>query len=88
MAVSAHTPPYGQKQRVRTPCLAIVELVLDALPHVGTAGQHLHLSLMQNYMLEPSRLCHELIFFDIGNSRVLEDHTAKMSGLASQLEKG
>lgn len=88
MAISAHAPAYGHKQRVNTPRLVILEVVLDQLPHVGTAGQLLFLSLVQNYTSAPSRLCHELVFFDVGTADALDHHVSKMSKVADKLQKG
>jgi hypothetical protein len=86
MSISAHNPAYGHKQRVNTPHLAIIELVLDQLPHVGTAGQLLHLALMQNYTSAPSRLHHELVFFDVNDTNALESHVAAMTKIAKKLK--
>jgi len=88
MAVSANTPAYGWKQWVKTPRLAIVEFVLDQLPHVGTAGQLLHLAVMQHYLLAPSRLHHEQVFFNIKNNSALDHHAVEMAKLAANLEQG
>lgn len=88
MTISAHNPAYGRKQRVNTPHLAIIEFVLDQLPHVGTAGQLLYLSLIPNYILAPSRLHHELIFFNINNSGTLKDHSKRMCEAAKKLRNG
>ena len=89
MRITANTPAYGSKQRVSTPRLAIIEVILDQLPHIGTAGHLLYLSLIQNYAPDPSRLCYEPIFFDINNTgAVLESHTAKMAALVGKLQDG
>jgi hypothetical protein len=85
MAISAHNPAAARKQRVKTPHLTIIELVLDQLPHVGTAGQLLYLSLIQNYATDSSKLHHELIFFDVGNG--LDAHNMKMSQAVKELQK-
>lgn len=87
MAISAHNPANPWKQHIRTPRLVIIEFVLDQLPHIGTAGQLLYLSLVQNYAVEPSRLHHELIFFEIGDSHGLDVHAAHMSKIVEELKK-
>lgn len=87
MAINAHNPAGPLKQRVKTPRLVIIEFVLDELPHVGTAGQLLHLSLVQNYMVEPSKLHHELIFFEVAPT-CLDEHAARMAKIVKELEKG
>ena len=88
MAVSAHNPANAWKQRVRTPSLVIVEFVLDQLPHFGTAGQLLHLSLAQNYIVTPSKLHHELIFFHIGGQDQLSQHNTHTVKVVEELQKG
>lgn len=85
MAINAHNPANARKQRIKTPKLVIIEFVLDGLPHVGTAGHMLYLSLAQNYMVEPSKLHHELIFFDTGTG--LDEHTARMLEIVKELQK-
>jgi hypothetical protein len=85
MAINAHNPANARKQRIKTPKLIIIEFVLDGLPHVGTAGHMLYLSLAQNYMVEPSKLHHELIFFDTGTG--LDEHTARMLEIVKELQK-
>jgi hypothetical protein len=87
MAISAHNPTSARKSRVRTPSLTIIEFVLDQLPNVGTAGQLLHLSLAQNYMVVPDKLHHELIFFNINDDQV-EKHTKRMAKIVKELRKG
>ena len=59
MAITAHNPAYGRKQCLEAPHLAIIKLILDPLPHIGTADQLLYLSLVQNYVHAPSQLVHE-----------------------------
>jgi hypothetical protein len=56
MATSATNPGGPRRQRVRSPRLVIIEFVLDDLPHIGTTGQLLYLSLAQNYVVAPDRL--------------------------------
>lgn len=84
MAHNATTP---RKQRVRTPSLVIIEFILDQLPHMGTAGQLLHLSLMQNYVAEPGRLHYEEVSFELNSSDALEKHTKQMGKVARKLGK-
>ena len=86
MAIAAHNPAYGRKQHIKAPRLAIIELILDPLPHIRTAGQLLYLSLVQNYMHAPSQLVHEQIFFNITNADSLGCHAAEMSKLAKKLQ--
>ena len=86
MVVTAHKPANPLKQRVRTPSLVILELVLASLPNVGTAGEILHLSLMQNYTSAPSRLHHERIIFDF-QVKKLVPHGLRMANIVSKLEK-
>ena len=88
MAISAHNPANSRKQRVRTPPLVIIEFVLDQLPKAGTAGALLHLSLLPNYMVEPDKLCHELIFFNIGGQDQLGRHLEHMAKTVMELKKG
>lgn len=87
MAISAHNPGGAQKQRLRTPRLAIIEFTLDALPHMGTAGHLLYLSLVQNYVVEPSKLHHKLIFFEVAETG-LDEHAVRMSKIVKELKKG
>jgi hypothetical protein len=82
MSISTYNPANAQKQRIRTPSLIIIEFVYDQLPHTGTAGQLLYLSLVQNYAVAPEKLHHELIFFDISTTGQLVDHTAQASEAA------
>lgn len=84
MTVNAHNPPNVRKQRVRSPRLVIIEFVLAALPHVGTAGRILYFSLTQNYKI-PTKLHHELIVFDIKDEGALAEHTAHMSQVVKEL---
>jgi len=87
MGISAHNPANACKQRVKTPSLVIIEFVLDQLPHIGTAGQLLYLSLTQNYMVTPSKLHHKLIFFDISSTDQLDGHAARVSKIVEGLHK-
>jgi hypothetical protein len=87
MAISAHNPTNARKQRVRTPSLVILEFTLSQLPHIGTAGQLLHLSLAQNYLVVPERLHHEPVFFDISSADELAKHAAMVSKLVKELQK-
>lgn len=87
MTIDAHNPTGARKQRVRTPRLVIIEFVLDQLPHVGTTGQLLHLSLAQNYLMSPDKFHHELIFFEIGDQTALEKHAKYMSRIVGQLQR-
>jgi hypothetical protein len=87
MAIVAHHPANPLKQRFSTPPLAIIEFVLDQLPHNGTPGQLLHLSLTQNYIASPDQLHHELIFFNICDDDVLAGYTAEMAKTAERLQK-
>ena len=79
MAIAAHNPANARKQRIKTPSLVIIELVLAQLPHVGTAGQLLYLSLVQNYTPTPTKLHHELIFFEGASADLQASHAAQMS---------
>jgi hypothetical protein len=74
MAISAQNPAGARKQCIRTPSLVIIEFVLDQLPNIGTAGQLLHLSLAQNYLVVPHKLHHELIFFNLSSEDQLGQH--------------
>ena len=87
MGINVHNPANACKQRVKTPSLVIIEFVLDQLPHTGTAGQLLYLSLAQNYMVTPSKLHHELIFFDISSTDQLDDYAAQVSKITEGLHK-
>jgi hypothetical protein len=87
MAVAAHQSPYPLKQRVQMPPLVIIEFVLDQLPHSGTAGQLLHLSLAQSYIAAPERLHHELIFFDIGDAQKGREHDKRVVQIVGNLQK-
>ena len=88
MAITAHRPANPLKQRYRTPSLAIIEFVLDQLPHTGTAGQLLYLSLTQSYIAAPDQLHHELVFFNITSATGLASHTTRMSQIVKELQKG
>ena len=79
MAVTAHNPANPRKQRVRSPSLIIIEFILKGLPQVGTAGQLLHLSLAPNYVVEPHRLHHEQIPFELNSQGEFERHTTQMA---------
>ena len=66
MAIAAHNPAYGRKQRIKAPRLAIIKLILDPLPHIRTAGQLLYLSLVQNYMhAVMDMVIFRMIFFEL-----------------------
>ena len=84
MIVNAHNPPGALKQRVRTPSLVIIEFVLDGLSHVGTSGQLLYLSLVQNYTAALT-LHHELIFFDV-NESCLDEQAVQLSKTMEKLQ--
>lgn len=86
MAISAHNLAGPLKQRVRAPRLVIIEFILDGLPCIGTAGQLLHLSLVQNYMEAPSNLHHELILFDVAEAQLAE-HSVRMATIVKGLQK-
>jgi hypothetical protein len=86
IAISAHNPAGSLKQRVRSPSLVIIEFVFGQLPKVGTAGQLLHLSIIQNYTVTPSKLHHELIPFDIAQDQ-LDMHTGNMTKIVKELKK-
>ena len=87
MVIAAHNPGNALKQRVRTPSLVIIEFVLDQLPHTGTAGQLLYLSLVQNYMMAPHKFHHQLIFFDANDAKQLKKHAAKVSKILKKFQK-
>jgi hypothetical protein len=87
MTVTAHNPTTPRKQRVRTPSLVIIEFVLGQLPHMGTAGQLLHLSLMQNYAVEPGRLHYEEVVFELNTPGALEKHTKEVVKLVGRVKK-
>ena len=87
MAVVAHNPANTLKQRMKTPSLVIIEFVLGTLPHIGTTGEVLRLSLAQNYSVTPHKLHHELIFFDINDADQLEEHTAHVSDTVKRLSQ-
>ena len=87
MVVTAHNPTTPRKQRVRTPSLVIIEFVLGQLPRMGTAGQLLHLSLMQNYTVEPSRLHYEEVIFELNSPGAIEKHTKQVVKLVDRLQK-
>ena len=87
MVVSTHNPANPQKQRVRSPSLVILEFVLGGLPQVGTAGQLLHLSLIQNYVVEPHRLHHEQITFELSSPKEIEKHSTQMVTTVNALQE-
>ena len=68
--------------------MVIIELVLDQLPKAGTAGALLHLSLLLNCMVEPDKLRHELIFFNIGGQDQLGRHLEHMAKTVIEPKKG
>lgn len=88
MPVSAHNPASARKQRIQSPSLVIIEFVLDSLSHVGTAGQLLHLLLMQGYVAVPHRLHHKMIPFNIGSLGDLGKHASHMAKIVQELQKG
>lgn len=88
MVITASYPAQPLKQRFRTPSLVIIEFVLGALPQIGTAGQLLYLSLIQNYIHTPERLCHKQIPYDIGGTEALEAHTTQIVKIVKELQKG
>ena len=53
MTITAHNPTTPCKQSMRSPSLFIIKFILGQLPHKDTASQLLHLSLIQNYVVEP-----------------------------------
>ena len=87
MAIAAHNPANARQQRVKTPFLIIIEFVMDQLPHIGTTGQLLHLSLAQNYIPTPEKLHHELIFFEGASTTHLASHTAKVLKAVKKFRK-
>lgn len=87
MGISAHNIANPRKQRIKTPHLVIIEFVLDQLPHVGTAGELLYLSLTPNYQATPAKLYHELIFFNISDGKELGKHIKHMARVAKKLQK-
>lgn len=86
MTVTAHNATTPRKQRVKTPSLVIIEFVLDQLPHRGTAGQLLHLSLMQNYVVERDRIHYEDIYFELNSPGALEKHTKRVEKVIKKLQ--
>ena len=87
MAIAAHNPANARKQRIKTPSLIIIEFVLDQLPHIGTAGQLLYLSLAQNYTPTPAKLHHELIFFEHASAEHGASHATQVSKAVRQFRK-
>lgn len=87
MKIVAHIPTTPRKQRVKTPSLVIIEFVLGQLPHLGTAGQLLHLSLMQNYVVEPERLHYEVIKFELNSPDAVKTHNKYVVGVVKELVK-
>jgi hypothetical protein len=89
MVIAAHNPVNPRKQRLRTPQLVIVELILEELPYrLGTAGDLLQISLGSNYQAAPHRICHEMIDFEISSGKALTKHSARVASLVRQLQKG
>jgi hypothetical protein len=87
MAITAHRPANPLKQRIRTPHLVIIELVLKQLPSLGTPGQFLHLSLAQSYIVASERLHHELIRFDLPSEKAIKTHAKEMRTIVRRLKK-
>lgn len=88
MAIAAHNPAQPRRQRIRSPHLVIIEFVLNELPHMGTTGQLLHLSLAPNYQVDPEKFHHELIIFDVdGGTYGLDEHADRMSKIVGELQK-
>ena len=87
MEITAHNPTNPRKQQVRAPSLVIIEFILDALPHIGTAGQLLYLSLVQNYVVNPSDLRHQMIFFDVVNGMPLKKHKKLVSNVVKDFRE-
>ena len=88
MAITAHHPANPLKQNFGTPSLAIIEFVLDQLPHTGTASQLLYLYLTQSYIAAPDQLHHELFFLNITGATGLASHTTRMFQIVKELQKG
>ena len=88
MVITTHHPARTLKHRFRTPALVIIELILEQLPQVGTAGHLLHSSLLQHYMASPSLLCYKRVPFDIGGAGAMGTHSIQMAGLVKELRQG
>lgn len=86
MAVAAHRPVDGRKQRLKTPRLLILEFILQELPtHLGTPGTQLRMSLAPNYQAAGYQIQHEIIIFEICDGEALAEHAGKVDQLADQL---
>ena len=86
MAVAAHRPVNGRKQRVKTPRLIILEFILQELPtHLGTPGTQLRMSLAPNYQAAKHQIRHKIIIFEICDKEALAEHAEKVDQLAGQL---
>jgi hypothetical protein len=89
LATTAHLPANGYKQRVKTPRLAIIELVLAALPYrLGTAGDLLRISLAPNYIASPDGICHHIVDFELSNRGAHTKHLQRMDKLTEELQEG
>ncbi len=87
MEVPAPFPVKGLKQRAKAPRLVIVELTLADLPYrLGTPGDLLRISLSQAYTLDPDRIHHEKVFFEILDGDAHRNHLVKMAGLAKEFQ--
>ena len=87
MAINAPYPAEPLKQRIRTPRLAIVELILEEMSsRFGTAGDLLRISLGPNYQAADTEISHSIIKFDLGNEMASTEHRKKMASLARQLQ--
>lgn len=86
MVINAPYPADPLKQRVRTPRLAILELILEQMSsRFGTAGDLLRISLGPNYQAANTEISHSIIKFDLGNETASAEHRRKMATLARQL---
>ena len=89
MATATHLPVNGYKQHVKTPLLAIIELVLAALPYrLGTSGDLLRISMAPNYMASPDGIFHEIIDFELSNGDARAKHLKRMDKVTRKLQKG
>jgi hypothetical protein len=89
LATTAYLPANVYKQCIKMPCLAIIELVLAALPYcLGTAGDLLRISLAPNYMASPDGICHHIIDFELSNQGACTKHHQQMDRVTEELWTG
>lgn len=87
MNVVVHNLNATVKNRLRTPCLVIIEFTLGELPDTGSPGQLLNLSLAPNYGPNRQDLHYKQILFDIKDDAAFTTHINAVSDVVKKLER-